>query len=485
MAGSLFLSLPEGTTLAPAGDTQVVVQTGDARFTLKQLTPAAREALQRVGDSGGYEEQLTEGVLQQDGAAGLSTFYYQLCQLGRRGSLLRSATDSGRRLATLVPTSAYFTYPGRETAADQPYVLSRFAYLRTEGGRAILESPLAHAQVRLHDWRAGALVHALAGPRRARDVAGHIPGLSDDGASLVMDLLLNADMIGAADESGTPATDRPAALQSWEFHDLLFHSRSRHGRHANPTGDTYRFAGKFASPPALKGGEPGRVSAGTADGVDLYRPDLDQLQRDDPPFARVQETRRSIREYAARPISDRQLGEFLFRIGRVKKRWKSDVPTPAGPIPVEFASRPYPSGGALYEQELYVGVNACENLGPGLYHYDPLRHRLDRLCGRTPEVERLLSDAAQAPGIPVEELQILLIVAARFQRLAWKYASMAYAVMLKHVGVLFQTMYLAATAMNLAPCGIGGGNADRFARAAGTDYYAETSVGEFLLGSKP
>jgi hypothetical protein len=50
------------------------------------------------------------------------------------------------------------------------------------------------------------------------------------------------------------------------------------------------------------------------------------------------------------------------------------------------------------------------------------------------------------------------------------------------LGVLFQTMYLTATAMGLAPCAVGG-DADLFARAAGTDYYAETSVGEFLLGN--
>jgi hypothetical protein len=42
-------------------------------------------------------------------------------------------------------------------------------------------------------------------------------------------------------------------------------------------------------------------------------------------------------------------------------------------------------------------------------------------------------------------------------------------------------VYLAATAMGA--CAIGGGDADLFARAAGTDYYAETSVGEFLLGT--
>ena len=83
-----------------------------------------------------------------------------------------------------------------------------------------------------------------------------------------------------------------------------------------------------------------------------------------------------------------------------------------------------------------------------------------------------------------ERLQVLIVIGARFPRLMWKYASVAYALILKHVGVLYQTMYLVATAMQLAPCAIGGGNADLFARACGTDYYSEGSVGEFLLGSK-
>jgi SagB-type dehydrogenase family enzyme len=78
----------------------------------------------------------------------------------------------------------------------------------------------------------------------------------------------------------------------------------------------------------------------------------------------------------------------------------------------------------------------------------------------------------------------LIILTARFQRLMWKYQSLAYALILKHVGVLYQTMYLVATAMGLAPCAVGGGNSDLFAQATGLDYYTETSVGEFLLGSR-
>jgi SagB-type dehydrogenase family enzyme len=131
---------------------------------------------------------------------------------------------------------------------------------------------------------------------------------------------------------------------------------------------------------------------------------------------------------------------------------------------------------------LYLVVNTCEGLAAGLYHYSPQQHRLFKLTGRTSEVEALLEEAyytAARQGRP----QILIILAARFQRVAWKYSSMAYALILKHVGVLFQTMYLVATAMELAPCALGGGNSDLFAAAAGTDYYTETSVGEFMLGT--
>jgi hypothetical protein len=51
------------------------------------------------------------------------------------------------------------------------------------------------------------------------------------------------------------------------------------------------------------------------------------------------------------------------------------------------------------------------------------------------------------------------------------------------VGVLYQTFYLVATAMNLAACGLGLGNADRFRRLASTNYFEESSVGEFMLGT--
>ncbi len=293
----------------------------------------------------------------------------------------------------------------------------------------------------------------------------------------LLGLLIRAGACAIGDDGAT-TEDADSALRCWQFHDLLFHARSREGRHDGPVGATYPLAGRLDPPPAL-----GPDTA--ADGFALYRPDLAWLQTQDPPFALVQESRRSVRSYAAEPITDRQLGEFLYRVARVRSCEHMEVATPAGPMRMDFALRPYPAGGALYELEVYAVVAACRGLSPGLYHYDGLGHRLVRRAGRTATVERLLSDAALAAGVQPAKTQVLLVLAARLPRVAWKYAGLAYALVLKHVGVVLQTMYLAATAMGLAPCAVGLGDSDLFAQAAGVNYYAETSVGEFLLGSAP
>ena len=206
--------------------------------------------------------------------------------------------------------------------------------------------------------------------------------------------------------------------------------------------------------------------------IQLYQPNIERLKTTDIPLTQVLESRRSIRNYHSCPITAQQLGEFFYRSARVKNL-----------INGEYSSRPYPSGGGLYELELYPVINMCVGINSGLYHYNPLAHQLEQLCERTKDVEALLKDAWGASG-QQDMPQVLIVISARFQRLSWKYEAIAYSLILKHVGVLYQTMYLIATAMNLAPCALGSGNADLFAKVAGTDYYAESSVGKFMLGSK-
>ena len=112
------------------------------------------------------------------------------------------------------------------------------------------ESPLAHSRGVLHDWRAAALVHALTQPGPVEGRGEPIPGQAAEAVVKVMTLLLNADMLCERDGDGSTAEERDPALQCWEFHDLLFHSRSRRGRHDVPYGGTYRFAGRLDPPPA-------------------------------------------------------------------------------------------------------------------------------------------------------------------------------------------------------------------------------------------
>lgn len=77
-----------------------------------------------------------------------------------------------------------------------------------------------------------------------------------------------------------------------------------------------------------------------------------------------------------------------------------------------------------------------------------------------------------------------MILTSRFSRLSWKYDAIAYSLTLKNVGVLFAYMYLIGTALGLATCALGCGDSATFASATGLDVLEESSVGEFILGSR-
>ncbi|MBI5440287.1 MAG: SagB family peptide dehydrogenase, partial [Deltaproteobacteria bacterium] len=206
--------------------------------------------------------------------------------------------------------------------------------------------------------------------------------------------------------------------------------------------------------------------------IPLFVPDLKALERTDPPFSKVLEERASLRDHSGEAMTVEQLGEFLYRSARIKEQSSR----------VDVSFRPSPSAGALHPLEIYPVVDRCTGLSAGLYHYDPKGHLLSRISGPNEMVGTLLQlggVTAMLSGLP----QVLFVITARFQRVQNKYQSVAYSAILKDVGCLYQTMYLVATAMGLAPCALGGGHSDLFSQAAGLDYFAETSVGDFVLGT--
>jgi SagB-type dehydrogenase family enzyme len=367
-------------------------------------------------------------------------------------------------------------------AAPDPAVhlrLSRFAYCRRAERELVLESPLSLQRAVLRGPALGSLVQVLSRPVRLAEVEAGLGGdLAPLARAAVAHLLGTGTVtmsLPGRDATGEPrfAEDQDEAMRQWSFHDLLFHARSRRGRHDYPYGTTFRFSGQIEPVPAVKAPD-GRGAA-----IELRRPDRDPPAGADVSLTDALEGRRSIRVHGPEPIGIDQLGEFLHGTARVRARFDADASNP-----YERTSRPYPSGGAEYELELYLAVGRCRGLVRGLYHYDALGHRLHELPTCEEHLAALLRDAAASMGRRGEP-DVLITITSRFQRTAWKYESIAYSLTLKHVGVLYQTMYLVATAMGLAGCAIGGGSSDLGARALGLDYVREGSVGEFALGSLP
>ena len=254
----------------------------------------------------------------------------------------------------------------------------------------------------------------------------------------------------------------------WEFHDRLFHTRSRRWQgSARPYGATMRLAGEMEPLPA------DHVPA-EATGPRLALAVPEPGRSGEPAYGEVAERRRSQRLPSA-PLTARQLGELLHRTVRVR-----DVhPASAG----DELDRPVPSGGALATVGVYPLIVDCQGIDPGLYHYDGIGHVLRKLeAARDADLEPLVAFARETAGLPADApVQAMLVLAARFGRLQYKYSGMAYAAVLKDVGVLYQAFYLAATAMGIGGCALGGGDALAFERASGLDRWEEGSVGEFLL----
>lgn len=452
----------------------------EATVGLGTITPGIRAALQRLAAGEATLSTLEELTKEADGFLAVSRLHLYLQKFEKALLICRSVTVAPGASFTLVPSSPRYQFHAFDLSPTQRYCLSRFAYWRRSGTRMILASPLGHAQIVICGPHAAAWLTTLAQPVTYDSFSEGETAVSPETAAALFTLLLQAGALTRVDESGTTAEDQDQALRQWSFPDLLFHTQTRLGRTLGGYGRTYPFLGKAQPLTAVKPHVP-------APAISLYRPDIDQLAVADVPFTRVLEQRKSQRAYGQEPITDKQLGEFLFRTARVKQLTEEKPETPANEeqgMTYPLSKRPYPSGGATYPLELYITVDRCQNIEPGFYHYCPLEHRLYQLCARDEKVDALLARGRPNPYAK-HNPQVLITLAARFQRIAWKYEAIPYALLLKECGILSMSMHLVATAMGLAGCMVGVGEADLFVELAKTDYYAETCVGEFALGSMP
>ena len=110
-----------------------------------------------------------------------------------------------------------------------------------------------------------------------------------------------------------------------------------------------------------------------------------------------------------------------------------------------------PAGGGLHAVEAYVLVRRVEGMAPGLYHYLSMRHALEPLQALSADEAAALAHRFVAGQDWFEDVPVMVVMTARFDRLFWKYRRHAKAWRVVHldVGHLSQTMYLSATERGL------------------------------------
>jgi SagB-type dehydrogenase family enzyme len=352
-------------------------------------------------------------------------------------------------------------------------VLSRFAYMRRRGNDMVLESPRAGASFKICNSNIASAIAALCTPQRIKQLRRQdgFPGLELLALLVDCQILLKIDL---ARDSGLRSTEGDHSMVLWDFHDLLFHTRSTEGRHANPLGGLYAHAGVMPALPAVRPRWPGKK-------VDLRKFSATRAPTASP-VAKVLRERHSIRSFDdRRPITLAELARLLDTTARVLSQWSHREDLGGARPVVTYAVRPYPSAGASYELELYLAVDRCEGLARGFYHYDAGAHALVPIATPAHELHALLTGAASAMDAPAAP-QILITIAARFGRISWKYSALAYALILKDVGVLTQTLYLMATDIGLGGCAVGSFNIELFAKMTGIAFHVEGPVGQFALG---
>ena len=243
------------------------------------------------------------------------------------------------------------------------------------------------------------------------------------------------------------------ARVDWAPQDLLLHSRTRRGFGLAPVG---KLSATPIAPVALPGGPRTALQPGAADDLKMA-------------FSGVLARRQSLREHGAAGLPLQALGQFLWH-------------TLAAQTVEGRLRRPYPSGGGCYALQAFLVVDRCAGLDAGLYAYDALSHQLILVRSHSTAQSALMRDAAHSVQSPTDA-QVLLVLCADYARMRSAYGDLGYSLLLKEAGAVMQTAQLVATALGLACCPLGTGDALHFAAAAGADLWTLPAVGELLLGT--
>ncbi len=159
----------------------------------------------------------------------------------------------------------------------------------------------------------------------------------------------------------------------------------------------------------------------------------------------VLERRRSLREYALRPLPLATLGRLLHASYGVRARRPG--------LGAGGYDRAAPSAGGLYPIEIYVATQSVEGLADGVHHYDARAHALEQV--REGAFNEGLVDLTMGQDM-VLAANLVFILTGIVARTMFKYGQRGYRYVLLDAGHVGENLYLTATALGLGPAGIGG-----------------------------
>ena len=183
------------------------------------------------------------------------------------------------------------------------------------------------------------------------------------------------------------------------------------------------------------------------------------------------EGRRTLRKYAAIPLSLEELTYLLWVSQGVKK--VSSRPSTA---------RTVPSAGARHAFETILLINRVNGLEPGLYRYLAIENKLAHLKA-DPQINALVTagckDQPQVANSAVTFMWVAVV-----ERMFWRYVERGYRYLHLDAGHVCQNLALGAEQLNCGICPIAAFDDDQLNEVLGLDGKAQFVIYLAALGKK-
>jgi SagB-type dehydrogenase family enzyme len=154
------------------------------------------------------------------------------------------------------------------------------------------------------------------------------------------------------------------------------------------------------------------------------------------------ESRRSLRTYAAFPLSLDELSFLLWCTQGVKPE-STD----------KFTLRTVPSAGARHAFETVLLINRVEGLAPGLYQYDAADHGLIAWKSPADIAAQVVEACLNQPM--VDHCAAAFLWIAERTRMAWRYGERGVRYLFLDAGHVCQNLHLAAESIAAGACAVG------------------------------